>query len=149
MSSAIKQHSCKVLLTKNIDRLCSCRNKGRCPLDDKCLKNVSFTRAFISTMVLVMKNLNLSTITTQIHFAIENFKTFNYTKLSKHIWQVQDKDINFILKWSIAAYASTCRCVSRRCNLSLTEKYAIASVDQKNLLNKRTELISKCRHRSK
>ena len=68
------------------------------------------------------------------------------TELSNHIWQLKDKGINFILKWKIVAYVSTCRYGSRRCNLCLTEKYVTARADQKNLLNKRPELIAKCRH---
>ena len=71
------------------------------------------------------------------------------TELSKHIWKLQDKGINFNVKWSVAAYASTYRCGSRRCDLCLTEKYVTARANHKNLLNKRTELISKCRHRNK
>ena len=61
------------------------------------------------------------------------------TKLSKHIWKIQDKGINFNVKWSVAAYASTYRCGSRRCDLCLTEKYVTARANHKNLLNKRTE----------
>ena len=56
------------------------------------------------------------------------------TELSKHIWKLQDKGINFKVKWSVAAYTST---------------YMIARANHKNLLNKRTELISKCRHKNK
>ena len=29
------------------------------------------------------------------------------TEVSKHIWKLQDKGINFKVKWSVAAYAST------------------------------------------
>ena len=93
------------------------------------------------------------------------------TELSKHIWELKDNNTEFYLKWSIAAYASPYRCGTRRCefylkwsiaayaspyrcgtrrcDLYLTEKYIIARAEQKNLLNKRTELISKCRHRNK
>ena len=53
------------------------------------------------------------------------------------------------LKTSVAAYASPYRCGTRRWDLCLTEKYIIARAEQKNLLNKRTELISKCCHRNK
>ena len=69
------------------------------------------------------------------------------TELSKHIWKLQDKGINFKVKWSVTAYASTYRCGSRRCELCLTEEYVIGRANNKNLLNKRTELISKCRHK--
>ena len=97
-------------------------------------------------MVLMMENLNLGIITTQINFAID---IKNKTQLSKHMWKLQDKGINFKIKWSVAAYASTYRCGSRRYDLCLTEKYVIARANNKNLLNKRTELISKCRHKDK
>ena len=37
MSSVIKQHNYKVLsTTKNVDRLCNCRNKDNCLLDGEC-----------------------------------------------------------------------------------------------------------------
>ena len=36
-----------------------------------------------------------------------------------------------------------------KCDLCLTEKMIIARSDPKKLLNKRTELICKCRHRNK
>ena len=71
------------------------------------------------------------------------------TELSKHIWKLKDNNTEFYLKWSIAAFASPYRCGTRRCDLCLTEKYIIARAEQKNLLNKRTELISICRHRNK
>ena len=38
---------------------------------------------------------------------------------------------------------------SKRCLLCLNEKYEIATYKGDNLLNKRTEIINTCRHRSK
>ena len=35
------------------------------------------------------------------------------------------------------------------CDLCLKEKYVISRADQEYLLNKRTNIISKCRHRNK
>ena len=46
-------------------------------------------------------------------------------------------------------YAKPYKCGTRRCDLCLTEKCVIASADQEHLLNKRTEIISECRHRNK
>ena len=46
-------------------------------------------------------------------------------------------------------YATPYKCSARRCNLCLTEKYVTARAYQEQLLKKRTEIISKCRHRSK
>ena len=47
------------------------------------------------------------------------------------------------------SYASPYRCGTRRCDLCITAKYITARADQRRLLNKRTEFISKCRHRNK
>ena len=46
-------------------------------------------------------------------------------------------------------YATPYKCGTRRCDLCLTEKYVIARVNQEHQLSKRTEIISKCRHRNK
>ena len=46
-------------------------------------------------------------------------------------------------------YATPYKCGIRSCDLCPTEQYVIAHADQEHLLNKRTEVISKCRHRNK
>ena len=46
-------------------------------------------------------------------------------------------------------YATPYKCGIRRCDLCATEKYVTARADQEHPLNKRTEIISKCRHRNK
>ena len=69
----------------------------------------------------------------------------NETEFSKYIWQLKDESKS----WSIFMYATPYKCGARRCDLCLTEKYVIARADQEHLLNKRTEIISKCRHRNK
>ena len=48
-SSLIKQHNCKVLSTKNLDRLCICRNKDSCPLEGKCLQTYIIYKADVIT----------------------------------------------------------------------------------------------------
>ena len=154
MSRVIKQHNFQVLSTKNVNRLCNCRNKDSCPLDGKC----SQTCIVYKTDVITNKDSHIYYGASDGEFKSRYNNYANSfchrhheqdTELSKHIRQLQDKSINFTPKWSIAAYASTYRCGSRRCNLCLTEKHVVARADQKNLSNKRTELISKCPHRNK
>ena len=72
----------------------------------------------------------------------------NDTELSKYLWMLKANGTDYHLKWSIKSYAFQYKCGTRRCDLCLTEKMIIALADQKEL-NKRTELISKCRHRNK
>ena len=54
------------------------------------------------------------------------------------------------LKWSIVKSISGYSNISKRCLLCLHEKYEIINYpNQEDLLNKRSELISKCCHSNK
>ena len=67
---------------------------------------------------------------------------------SKYLWTLKANGTDYHLKWSTKSYTSRYKCGTRRCGLFLTEKIIIALADPKDLLKKRTELISKCWHRS-
>ena len=73
----------------------------------------------------------------------------NETELSKYIWQLKDKFKNCSIRWKIFMYATPYKCGTRHCDLCLTEKHAITRADQEHSLSKKTEIISKCRHRNK
>ena len=76
-------------------------------------------------------------------------KYTNSTELSKYIWQLKDNSVNFNIKWSIIARARPYNNTTKRCDLCLTEKLMIIKSNSNNLLNKRSKLISKCRHENK
>ena len=71
------------------------------------------------------------------------------TVLSKYIWDLKDDNTDFSIKWSIITRASSYRGNPSRCNLCLMEKLCILSADRSTLLNKRSELVTKCRHENK
>ena len=73
----------------------------------------------------------------------------NETELSKHVWNLKDHGLDNNLSWEIHKKASPYPCGSKRCDLCLSENVSIICADPDTLLNKRTELISKCRHRNK
>ena len=82
----------------------------------------------------------------------KSFKNKRYekdTELSEYIWQLNDNNITYDLKWSVAPRCSPYICGSRKCDLCITEKLLIASENPASSLNTRAELISKCRHRNK
>ena len=81
--------------------------------------------------------------------SFRNISRINDTELSKYLWTLKANGTVYHLKWSIKSYASRQKCGTRRCDLCLTEKMIIALADLKVLLNKRTELTSKCLHRNK
>ena len=56
---------------------------------------------------------------------------------------------NGIFNWNIAMKSQKYVCGSRKCDLCICEKLLISRADPDVLLNKRDELVSKCRHRNK
>ena len=72
------------------------------------------------------------------------------TELSKYIWNLKDNNAVYDIKWSIHKKTSGYSNTSKRCSLCTAEKIAIITFPNKDkLLNKRTELVSKCRHENK
>ena len=160
MARVIKQHNAKILSSSDpsttTSRLCNCRDKGSCPLDGKCLEKCIVYKAEVTT------SSNNETKTyygacegefkTRYNNHTKSFRLKKYisdTELSKHVWSLKDNNKDYTIKWSIASHASPFRCGANKCDLCLTEKLFIIRSDKKHLLNKRSELISKCRHKNK
>ena len=82
-------------------------------------------------------------------------KSFNYTRyekdtaLSKHIWELKRSNKSYTIIWSILKRASSYQPGRTRCNLCIEEKLCILQDGGRNLLNKRSEIFAKCRHREK
>ena len=69
------------------------------------------------------------------------------TSLSTHIWKLKRRGIDFDINWRVIKQAPAYSKESGRCNLCLEEKTFIMYEDQTKALNKRTEIMQKCRHR--
>ena len=75
----------------------------------------------------------------------------NGSRISQYIWELRNSGIsmdNINIEWSVLDRATAYRNGTRKCNLCLTEKYHIIT-SPLDLINKRTEFISKCRHENK
>ena len=81
--------------------------------------------------------------------SFNNEKYNNSTELSKYIWKLKNENKTYTLKWRIMKKSPAYRNGAKRYNLCLTRKTSIISGDPSKLLNKRSELISKCRHENK
>ena len=73
----------------------------------------------------------------------------NRTELSKYIWDLKHEGKIFHVGWDILRKAPAYSNLSKRCDLCLKGKIMIISAKKSVLLNKRSELISKCRHQNK
>ena len=71
------------------------------------------------------------------------------TKVSTEYWKLKTKQLNPRISWNIKGIYKFSSPTSKRCNLCVTEKLEILDDPEKNVLNKRSEIISQCRHKNK
>ena len=79
-----------------------------------------------------------------------SISVFIYIYIYIYIYTIQYKPslINPRISWKIKKIYKSYNPNSKRCNLCLTDKLEILDDSDKNLLNKRSEIISQCRQRN-
>ena len=80
-------------------------------------------------------------------FKKEQYK--NSTTLSAELWRIKENNFTPNVNWRVIRHAPAYSPETKKCQLCLCEKMEIANHPDSNLLNKRTEIIAKCRHRAK
>ena len=160
MASHIASHNRKTLQNHRKDegqqlRTCNCNTPESCPLDGSCLEKAIVYQADVTTETdEVQSYIGLTESTFKARW--QDHKTsFEYdrykskSKLSAHIWMLKNDGKNYDIKWSIIRRSTPYRTGSKRCNLCNWEKYHILNCDRNRFINKRDELLNKCRHRDK
>ena len=71
------------------------------------------------------------------------------TTLTSYIQKLEDKKEKYSVKWAIHKRAFSYKPGNSFCSLCLTEKTEILMADPRRTLNRRNELLEKCRHRAK
>ena len=71
------------------------------------------------------------------------------TKLSTEYWTLRMKQLNPQIPCKIKGIYKSYNPTSNRCKLCFTEKLEILEDPDKNLLNRRSEIISQCHHKKK
>ena len=158
MASKINAHNKRTLNSKSVDtkQSCNCRGKkNNCPLNGDCKVESVIYKAEIQSENSAKKVYSGLTRNTFKERYYGHKSLFTYqsksdaTELSKHYWALKSKEEVPIIKWSIVTRAHTYKNGASHCDLCLTEKTVIAYADPKTMVNKRTEIFSKCRHRAK
>ena len=155
IGSAIKRHNSKLLNPTNTDALpCNCQDKTKCPVPNACR-----TKAVVYTAVVTAEDAERiyhgsteGEVKARISGHETSFRHRQYKKettLSQYIWQLKDRGSEYQIKWSIELKAHSYSCGARRCDLCLSEKMVIARSRHGGLLNSRSELMAKCRHKNK
>ena len=159
IKSIISSHNRKTLdpkapIPNENERTCNCIKKDQCPLQQKCLtKNVIYKATITTANPDTEKEyIGLCETTFKKRYA-NHKKSFNHEKyknsttLSTEFWRLKTNDCNPLISWKIIRTAPAFSLESGKCHLCLTEKFEIANFhDPAKLLNKRSEVISKCRH---
>ena len=161
MKSIISSHNKNVLkesIPNSNERKCSCRVSDMCPLDGKCLsRNIVYQADVLlnddPSYHKVYIGMTKPTFKERLANHTKSFKHRDYmndTKLSTEIWRLKDEGKeNFNIKWTLRKQTTGYNPSTNVCNLCLNEKLAICSFsDKEKLLNKRSELISRCRHQN-
>ena len=132
------------------------RNQNECRLMGSCgKKSLVYQATITSNNHTVKKNyigMTEGSFKTRFNNHMLSFNHRKYstkTTLSKYIWKLKDNYEDYNIKWSILSHATTYTSGSRSCNLCVMEKLFILNANKRFLLNKRSELVSKCRHVNK
>ena len=153
----IAGHNRQILRRKEENkRNCNCRaGQNGCPIGGNCLRNDIVYEATVQTINSTAKYIGQASTTFKERFrnhilSFNNRKYQTNTTLSKHIWNLKDSGINYQITWAQKGQAPSYNPSTKSCKLCLLEKSTILNnSDDKDSLNKRGELMSKCRHRSK
>ena len=127
-------------------------------MDEKCLaKSIVYQADVISTASGKEKRMTdygLSERTFKERYnehtsSFRHQKNEGRTELSKYVWKLKSDSTPFSIEWSIKKHAYAYTIGSKRCDLCLCEKTIIAQADPKTTLNRRSEILAKCRHKRK
>ena len=158
MASIIRHHNHKILnaSTPAPTYDCNCRKKDECPLDGACCEHNLVYQAIVTqttnSVVKIYIGMTEGEFKTRFNNHVLSFNHKKYstkTALSQYIWELKEKKLKYTINWRILKRATACNSGSKYCSLCTAEKLCILFADKRFLLNKRSELISKCRHDNK
>ena len=161
MEAVLRSHNNRVQNKNNspeavagATRMCSCRTKSDCPLNGECLKSCIVYKATVSKASGDVSYLGVSETSFKDRYynhtkAFRNKQYAKDTELSKLVWELKDAGEPFSVTWQIAASTKALKRGNGRCDLCSTEKLLIIMAAPGSIINKRDEIVSKCRHRNK
>ena len=141
------------LETKN----CNCIKNIDCPLNGNCQTERVIYEATIKSSEPNYNEkvyIGLSEPTFKSRYSCHK-RSFNHEKyknetgLSKEVLKIKKSNHTPSISWRIIKQCLPFNRSSLRCNLCLNEKLEIALYQKDNLLNKRSEIVNKCRHVNK
>ena len=151
----INNHNRKVLnkekrSTNKTTKNCNCKVKASCPLKGNCIQETVIYKATVSanseekTYIGSTEGLFKQRYYNHKSDFTNEANKYN-TALATYIWECKNNNIETSVSWEILRHCNKYRGGRRKCDLCLTEKLLILQ-NKTNPLNKRSELMGKCRH---
>jgi len=156
VKSITNSHNKNILRSQNEtneNKKCNCMKKNQCPLNGNCLLERTIYEATVSCedpAYIEKRYIGLAETTIKKRYANhkKSFNTDRYeneTELSKEVWILERRHLTQSVHWKIGRSFNRAEV---KCDLCINEKLEIATYAGE-LLNSKTELISKCRHVNK
>ena len=161
MPQIIKEHNKKIVQKETQETLeCNSRVETDCLLSGDCRKESVIYECTTTTCnsKKVYLGLTEGKLKKQRYYDyVKSFKNefyANSTTLSSYVWEIKKrKDVTLALIWEVLQTAKAYSNITKRCSLCLHEKLAVITYpypdELLNLLNRRSELVTKCRHEDK
>ena len=134
IKSKIASHNRRILSGFKEDVGCNCRQKAECPLEGKCTwKNVIYqAEVFTGNQVQSQGKLyvGLASGLWKLRFANHNYSFRNFekredTELSKYIWELKNKNVEYRINWKIIGQEPPYSKEAKKCRLCLREQIEI------------------------
>ena len=161
MASIISGHNKNLLQNNPANQAqsnrCNCRQNTTCPLNGECCSSSLVYKASITTKENAIPEKHYyglceTTFKTRYNSHTHPFrdkKKQNCTELSKLYWNLTSVGKKPIISWSIEKHANAYQSGTNKCQLCLAEKVSILQANPSKTINRRSKLVSKCRHKNK
>ena len=162
MGQWVSSHNNKVLSTppEADARTCDCRRGTPCFINGFCLDKNLVYKATVTRSDNNHQEFYTG-VTGQTMKARYNGHTYNFryrpdpedptknqgTTLSKYVWLLKDRNVNYNITWEKIQNASFFNPATGKCRGCLFEKFFILFHPEGATLNKRSEFYNTCRHR--
>ena len=148
-----KSKNNRLSIPQPLPRTCNCRNgPNKCPLSGNCLASSTIYEAKVTSEHETKRYIGLASTSFKERYS-NHLKSFNNeryetnTHLSNYIWSLKRSKKDYNIEWSIKMKAQPYHPARKKCDLCLAEKVLILTSE--DILNSRTEILQKCRHKNK
>ena len=134
---------------------CNCRTgKDSCPLQGSCLVPTLVYKAEVETGAIRKHYFGQTAITFKKRWSNHMSdcripSKRQSTTFSNFMWSLKDREEDSNVRWSKVSVTRPYQRGGRSCSLCLTEKVSIARDTTREMLNKRREIMNRCRHRDR